>query len=68
MISKHNTALILGGTSWRHLMEEIYEAKHFNDKYLQVTTYPTGAGFSYRVRFSKIVLDGYCDIDDWMKL
>jgi len=48
-LSKHSAAILLGGTTWSHLMREINEAKLCDESYMRLTVRPTGAGFGYRV-------------------
>jgi hypothetical protein len=66
MITYKTTATLLGGTTWRHLVDEILEARLYNENYLYVTVHPTGAGFGYRVKFSEQCDDNFVGIDEWL--
>jgi hypothetical protein len=66
MITYKTTSTLLGGTTWRHLIAEIHEARLYNENYLYVTVHPTGAGFGYRVRFASKCEEGFVGIDEWL--
>jgi hypothetical protein len=66
MITYKTTATLLGGTTWRHLIAEIHEARLYNENYLYVTVHPTGAGFGYCVKFSCKYESGHVKIDEWL--
>jgi hypothetical protein len=70
MITYKTVATLLGNTSWKHLNDEINEAKLYNDNYLYVTVRPAprsaGAGFGYMVRFSCKYEQDFVRIDEWL--